>query len=265
MDIKEILDKAFEKYHKKEFLFADPLEFPHKYKGRENQEIVALIASCFAYGNVKNLKNSVRKILEPLGEKPFEAVKNGDFRKWRCDYSTFRHRFNTGDDVASLLFIIKRVLEDFGDLKNFFFHCDGNLRDAKNSLVNFTEKALSFLENHGIGQDASGIGFLFPSPRNGSACKRLNMFLRWMVRKDEIDFGHWSEFGCENLVIPVDTHIARISRHLGLTSRKDASWKTAREITGNLKFFDGKDPVRYDFALSHIGILKDRIILPDLR
>jgi uncharacterized protein (TIGR02757 family) len=101
-----------------------------------------------------------------------------------------------------------------------------------------------------------GFKFMFPLPENGSSCKRMNLFLRWMVRKDELDFGLWNSISPSKLVIPVDTHIARISTELGLTKRKNVSWKMAEEITENLKQFDPADPVKYDFAICHIGMRK---------
>jgi uncharacterized protein (TIGR02757 family) len=103
---------------------------------------------------------------------------------------------------------------------------------------------------------SAGIKFMFPRPELGSACKRMNLFLRWMVRKDELDFGIWNEIPSDKLVIPVDTHIARICQLLKLTKRKNVSWKMAEEITENLKRFDPADPVKYDFAICHIGMRK---------
>ncbi len=104
--------------------------------------------------------------------------------------------------------------------------------------------------------DSRGVRFMFPDPLKGSACKRQNLFLRWMIRNDELDFGLWKEIPTSKLIVPVDTHIAQISKKLQLTKRENVSWKMAEEITNNLKKFDENDPVKYDFALCHIGMRK---------
>jgi uncharacterized protein (TIGR02757 family) len=127
--------------------------------------------------------------------------------------------------------------------------------DVKNGISRFSKHFInSFIETFGNVSD--GIKFMFPLPEKGSACKRMNLFLRWMVRKDELDFGLWKEIPASKLVIPVDTHVARISRKLKLTKRKNADWKMAEEITSNLKKFDPEDPIKYDFAICHLGIRK---------
>ncbi|MCH9030498.1 MAG: TIGR02757 family protein, partial [Bacteroidetes bacterium] len=132
---------------------------------------------------------------------------------------------------------------------------DKNDENVKNGITNFSEY---FLTNYKkmYGNISNGIKFMFPLPQKGSACKRMNLFLRWMVRDDELDCGLWNEIPLNKLIIPVDTHIARICKQLNLTKRKKVNWEMAEEITGKLKRFDPVDPVKYDFALCHIGMRK---------
>ena len=141
-------------------------------------------------------------------------------------------------------------------LKNYFYpdikETDSN---TKNAITNFSNYFLQKAQNE-FGELSRGLKFMFPLPEKGSACKRMNLFLRWMVRKDELDFGLWDEIPTSKLIIPVDTHIARICKQLKLTKRKNVSWQMAEEITENLKQFDPNDPVKYDFAICHIGMRK---------
>ena len=152
--------------------------------------------------------------------------------------------------------MIQIAYREFGSIKNLFSKgFDKNDENVKNGVTNFSEY---FLTNYKkmYGDFSNGIKFMFPLPHKGSACKRMNLFLRWMVRNDELDFGLWNEIPPNKLIIPVDTHIARICKQLKLTKRKNVNWKMAEEITGKLKMFDPVDPVKYDFALCHIGMRK---------
>jgi uncharacterized protein (TIGR02757 family) len=150
------------------------------------------------------------------------------------------------------------VYHEFGSLKKLFLsgyqETDPN---TKNAITIFSNFLLQQAQNE-IGSLSRGLKFMFPLPEKGSACKRMNLFLRWMVRKDELDFGLWDEIASSKLIIPVDTHVARICKQLKLTKRKNLSWKMAEEITENLKKFDSDDPVKYDFAICHIGMRKMR-------
>lgn len=140
------------------------------------------------------------------------------------------------------------------NLYSTFYHKDH--LTIKNSLSTFSNHLINTAKEFNGENLSLGIKFMFPLPELGSACKRMNLFLRWMVRKDELDFGLWNEISTGKLIIPVDTHVARICRTLKLTKRKNVSWAMAEEITGNLKKFDSSDPVKYDFAICHIGMRK---------
>jgi uncharacterized protein (TIGR02757 family) len=152
--------------------------------------------------------------------------------------------------------LLHLAYKEFGSLKKLFLTgyqvTDSN---TKNAITNFSNYFLQKAQSK-FGSLSRGIVFMFPLPEKGSACKRINLFLRWMVRKDELDIGLWKGIPTSKLIIPVDTHIARICRKLKLTKRKNVSWKMAEEITNNLKKFDPDDPVKYDFAICHIGMRK---------
>lgn len=246
-------------YHYKKFdanqIYPDPIIFPKKFKLESDIEISAFISSIFAYGNVTQIINSLEKIHSFIGNSPTDYFQNFDKKKSQSFFKSFKHRFYSGEDVIQLFQIIHYILKEYESIKHLFllyyFDYDKNI---KNSL-SFFSKNLVEISNR-ISKTSDGVKFMFPDPFSGSACKRMNLFLRWMVRKDEIDFGIWRAIGKNKLVIPVDTHIAKLSKYLGLTKHKNVSWQMAEEITENLKMFDYSDPVKYDFAICHIGMRK---------
>ncbi|MDP2362150.1 MAG: TIGR02757 family protein, partial [Ignavibacteria bacterium] len=187
---------------------------------------------------------------------PFLFFKNFSIERDKKKLSGVKHRFYTDDDIIKLFVVLGKEIKKHKSIKQIFLQ-GYNISDenVKSAISNFSNHFLnSFLQ--AFGKISNGIKFMFPLPEKGSACKRMNLFLRWMVRKDELDFGLWNEIPANKLVIPVDTHIARISRSLNLTKSNIADWKMAEEITQNLKKFDAVDPIKYDFAICHIGIRK---------
>ncbi len=256
MNLKQKLLKQKLEYHYKAFNLSqiepDPLQFPHKFSDEKDIEVMAFIASIFAYGNVTQIIKSLNKFLLIAENKPHNFIIN--FKKSHKKY--FIHRFYSEADVQKLLILLQIVYNENGSLKNLFLTgYERNHENLKNAITHFSNFFLKKSKTES-GVLSRGIKFMFPLPEKGSACKRMNLFLRWMVRKDELDFGLWSEISTSKLIIPVDTHIARICRQLKLTKRKNVSWKMAEEITENLKQFDPDDPVKYDFTLCHIGMRK---------
>ncbi len=246
-------------YHYKAFdktkIEPDPLQFPHLFKEEKDIEVMAFIASVFAYGNVKQIINSLNKFLLVCDNKPFDFIKNYSINKSQLNNS-FIHRFYTSKDINQLCHLLSLSYQEFGSLKKFFlsgYHQDD--MNVKNAITYFSNFFLQKAQNE-FGILSRGLKFMFPLPEKGSACKRMNLFLRWMVRRDELDFGSWQEIPTSKLIIPVDTHVARICTKLKLTHRKNVSWKMAEEITENLKKYDSNDPVKYDFAICHIGMRK---------
>ncbi len=241
----------------------DPILFVGRYAAAEDREVAGWIATAFAYGQVRTIQASVATILGALGPRPARSLDAiGDFRRFASDaLPGFRHRFHGARDAAALLFAIARAREAGGGTLRAFF--EGELRaedrDAGALLSRVVARIEAFDYRPALGTRripaGSPVRFFFPDPASGSACKRWNLYLRWMVRRDALDFGLWPGIPTDRLVVPTDTHIHRIARRLGLTRRRTAGWKTAREITDSLARFDPVDPVRFDYALCRIGIL----------
>jgi uncharacterized protein (TIGR02757 family) len=240
----------------------DPIRSPASYGRSEDREAAAWIASAFAYGRVETILSSVDRILTALGPRPADRLDQiADFRRFaREELDGFRHRFHSARDAAALLFAISRTRAEAGSVRAFFEReWRAEDPDVGGLLSRVTQRIVSFDWRPALGRRSlpanSPVRFFFPDPASGSACKRWNLYLRWMVRKDALDFGLWSGIPTSRLVIPTDTHVHRVARRLGLTRRKAADWKTAREITDRLARFDPEDPVRYDYALCEIGAL----------
>lgn len=256
MNLSQKLDFNYKAFDKSQ-LSPDPLQFLHLYKEAGDIEVMGFIASVFAYGNVKQIINSLERIKIIVGEKPHKYIIKFSAKDYE-DFKGLKHRFYTEADIINLFLMMSHVYKTYASLKNLFIHCyNPNEQNLKNAISKFSNHFIEISkEINGQKKVSSGLKFMFPNPSKGSACKRMNLFLRWMIRKDELDFGLWDEIPPSKLIIPVDTHIAKICTSLKLTTRKNVSWNMAEEITENLKKFDPIDPVKYDFALCHIGMRK---------
>jgi uncharacterized protein (TIGR02757 family) len=240
----------------------DPIRFAASFERPEDREVAAWIASAFAYGRVDTILATVGRLLAALGPRPAQALDRiPDYRRFaREELAGFRHRFHSAQHAAALLYAIARAREQAGSVRAFFEReYRHEERDVGGLLSRAADRIVSFDWRPATGRRAlaedSPVRFFFPSPASGSACKRWNLYLRWMVRKDAMDFGLWPAIPASRLVIPTDTHVHRVARRLGLTRRKAADWKTAREITDRLARFDPEDPVRYDYALCELGAI----------
>lgn len=257
--LKTILDRLYA-VRSQSHLANDPLSFCRHYCDPSDREVVGLIASSFAYGNVKIILKSVTAILKELGAEPRNTIVCFEPRAGLRRFAGFKHRFNDGRDLCALLLAIRTMLEDAGSIGNFFQNCFNPAdEDTGPALSRFAAAVLSIdfspIFGSRIIPSDSYFPFFFPSPAGGSACKRACMYLRWMVRADDgIDLGLWQGIPPSKLIIPVDAHILRIGRHLGFTERKQGDWKSALEITRSLRKLDPADPVKYDFPLCHLGI-----------
>lgn len=228
---------------------ADPVDYVHRYDDPADQEVVGLVAALLAFGNVKAIRRSVGRVVALLDPAP--ARRLATMRRSTLDRGLdgFVHRVWRGEHVARLLWNARAIRAREGSLGAAFAARmeakDGDLREG---LAAFADAL------RGPAPDRS-MAHLVPDPRAGSACKRLLLYLRWMVRPaDGVDLGIWRGADPASLVIPVDTHVHRIGRNLGLTARETASWRTAEEITATLSTLDPSDPVKYDFALCHLGV-----------
>ena len=257
--LKTILDNLYNA-RSATHLANDPLSFCHRYDNPMDREVVGLIASSLAYGNVKIILRNLQSVFDAMGPSPRRFVEEFEPESGMRLFRGFKHRFNDGRDLCALFLAARTMIEEADSIGEYFVGCyDAEGDDMTPSLVEFTASVLAFDYSEVFGTKQipydSRFAFFFPSPLSGSACKRLCMFLRWMIRPaDGIDLGLWKEIPPAKLIIPVDAHIMRISSFLGFTSRRQADWRTAREITAALREFDPEDPVKYDFSLCHLGI-----------
>jgi len=234
----------------------DPLELPRRYTGQDDQEVAGLIAAAFAYGRAAHIVSNIGAVLEAMGPSPAGYVRTLNVGEARVRFRAFRHRFHKTEDLVGLLERISGVLRAHGSLGSLFrsVYRDDE-RDISGSLTRFVSEILKSGQAPAHEPALKRLVYLLSSPADGSACKRMNLFLRWMVRRTSPDLGLWTFVDPARLLIPVDTHVHRISTFLGLNHRKSADWLAARGITDQLSRFDPKDPVRYDFALCRLGIL----------
>ena len=257
MNLKQRLDYHYNVFDKSQ-ISPDPLQLLHLFNDELDIEVIGIIASVFAYGNVKQIISTLNKILFITGNKPYKFVKDFNNKNYKTRLKNLKHRFYTEEDIIIFFSLLCDIYKEFGSLKNLFMnnYLPGD-ENIKKSLSTFSNQFIIRAEDKSLnGKINPGVKFMFPSPESGSACKRMNLFLRWMVRKDELDFGLWDEIPPSKLVIPVDTHVARVCKTLKLTMKKNVNWSMAEEITNNLKKFDLSDPVKYDFAICHIGMRK---------
>jgi uncharacterized protein (TIGR02757 family) len=246
---REALDRLYLKYNDRRYLPTDPVEFVHRYESQRDREIAALVASSLAFGNVKQIRASVARALGILGERPADRVAASAPADLELDFEGFRHRWIAGKDLASLLSGVRDVLEAHGSLEALFLAgLDRRDPDVAPAAARF---ARALFEAAGGYRQC-----LLPSTESGSACKRLNLFLRWMVRSDAVDPGGWTGVPRAMLIVPLDTHMHRFATKLGFTSRHAADLRTAREVTGAFRKISPEDPVKYDFALTRLGMLR---------
>ncbi len=256
--LKDYLEWLFRKYNTPEFINSDPVKFVHRFTKPEDMEVAGFIASILAMGNRKMILLSNERLFELMEDKPYEFVLNFDpfwYERKLSGFVHYAYRNIEGKDLIVIFYLLKQALKKYGMLKNLFLkYYNEKHSTIKQALSGFVKEILSFEpppKFNGIPKTVNG---LLPDPEKNSPCKRLNMFLRWIVRKDSVDVGLWSEIDKSKLIIPLDTHVSKISRALGLTQRKTDTWKTAEEITFNLRNFDPEDPVKYDFAIFGLGI-----------
>ena len=244
---RSIFEKIYTDYNKRVYVSPDPLQFLYDYGNSSDREVVGLIASSLAYGRVNQILKSVDKVLTALGSTPSDYLKNVPKKTLEKKLAGFVHRFTDSSDMVDFLCCIGNVLNTYGSVEDLFLsHYKGDTWEA---MRGFTE---SFLRCGG-----RGTTFLMPDPSKGSACKRLALYLRWMVRSDEVDPGGWHNIDPAALLIPLDTHMFNICTKLGFCSRKSADGRSVIEITEVFKRVCPEDPVRYDFALTRFGIRSD--------
>jgi len=242
--LKKELDGLYRRFDRS-MVSPDPLECVPVRGEFRDIELSAFLAAVFAYGKANLIVRNVRSILSELGPHPHRALMGG---KYKTKFRHFKYRFHKRPDLIWLLDRLRVIYKKYGSVENAFCAVPGTLETR---LKNF---ARLFYGNGK--QRAAAQSFLIPSPDGGSACKRMNLFLRWMVRHDDVDLGLWKKLAPAELVIPLDVHVNRIAGRIGLVNPAGtANFKKARELTERLKTFNAADPVRYDFALCSLGKL----------
>ncbi len=245
MELHTLLEKIYMNLNRRELVVPDPLQFLYRYPDVRDREVAGLIASGLAYGRVKQILLSVEKILSPMGDHPREWLMKSNNRLLNDLFGSFKHRFTTGRELISLLLGTKDAILKYGSLEECL----------KSFIKPEDRTVLPGLE--GFSRTISGGSYLLPLPSKGSAMKRVNLYLRWMVRSDNVDPGGWSSIDPSKLIIPLDTHMFKIAGILGFTDRKASNLKTAIEITDSFRSISPEDPVKYDFSLTRLGIRDD--------
>ncbi len=243
--MRERFELQYSKFNKKSFISPDPLQFLHLYSKPEDMEVCGLIASSLAFGNVRQILKAVSAVLDKLGSSPYAFTLACKEEECLRLFSDFRYRFVGGKEMASFLLTTGAILRKHGSLENCF------RSHMKNESPTVFEGICGFAEEFG---KISKCGYLMPDPSKGSACKRLNLFLRWMVRKDDVDPGIWTSIHPARLIIPLDVHMWRHCVREGLTTRKSPDMKSALEISARFREISPDDPIKYDFSITRSGI-----------
>jgi len=254
VEIKEVLERLYLKYNYRRCIKPDPLQFLYRYSDRCDIEVAGFLASALAYGRVAQIEKSLEDLFGRMGCGPGEFIKSFDGRN-RRKLKSFKHRFTSGDDISDLLELLRSVLKDYGSLEEFFL-CGYNKSDLNvlSALGIFCDSLYRMYYNRHNREPGRGLKYLVPKPSAGSACKRLNLFLRWMVRRDRIDTGLWKSVDKAKLIVPMDVHMSRISKMLKFHTKENITLRTAVEVTEEFAKIAPQDPVRYDFSLCRIGI-----------
>jgi uncharacterized protein (TIGR02757 family) len=238
----------------------DPIQIVRRYQRPDDREVVAFCAAALAFGRVASVLQSIERLLAILGDRPAAYVRTFDPPRQQHAFVELVHRWIGGADLVALLWIVKQILDRSGSIEAFFLEGDEpSASDVTAALDSLSTRALAMdlTAAYGLKHVArgKGVSYFFPRPSAGSACKRLNLFLRWMVRHDRLDLGVWSHVSPARLIVPLDTHVIRVGRCLRLTRYTSPGWRMAQDITKALRALNPLDPVKYDFSLCHLGMM----------
>jgi uncharacterized protein (TIGR02757 family) len=241
-----------------EHVVSDPIWIVRRFRHPADREIVAFCAAALAFGRVQSVLNSIEALMAVMGDRPAEYVRRFEPEAHGAALFPLVHRWTRGVDLVALLWLLRQMLERGGSLEGFF--AEGMPSDAETvepALESFSRRALALdlTEAYGKVPARPSVAYFFSRPSSGGACKRLNLFLRWMVRIDRVDLGLWSRVRPAQLIVPLDTHVIRVGRCLRLTKLTSPGWRMAADITRSLRALDPRDPVKYDFSLCHIGMM----------
>lgn len=250
----------------------DPIQIVRRFERADDREIVGFCAAALAFGRVASVLHSIERLLAVMGGRPADYVRSFDPRRDAAPFGALGHRWTRGPDLVALVWVLRQMLDRSGSIEGFFLEGDdGATEDIGPALDSFCARALALdlrrayereprrparsAQAAPVGARQPGVRYFFPRPSAGSGCKRLNLFLRWMVRHDALDLGVWSRVSPARLVVPLDTHVIRVGRCLRLTRYVSPGWPMARDITAALRRLDPEDPVKYDYALCHLGMM----------
>lgn len=247
-ELKEFLDQKYLQYNTADFISEDPISIPHQFTQREDIEIMAFIISTIAWGNRKAIIKSGEKLLQIFGNHPHEFVMNYEGQPIH-----FVHRTFNGTDLSYFILSLQNIYKKLGSLE-VAFSLVNNQEGVYHRILNFRKHFWELPHEYRTQKHIS-------NPEKGASAKRINMFLRWMVRNDGrgVDFGIWKSISTSELYLPLDVHTGNIGRQLGLLTRKQNDWKALEEIQNHLRDFDPIDPVKYDFALFGLGAYNELV------
>ncbi len=248
-ELKNFLDEKYELYNRPSFIESDPISIPHKFIRKEDIEISAFFSATIAWGQRPTIIKNAIRLMELMDNDPYQFILTSGAKDWK-QFKGFAHRTFQYEDVIYFIQSLQNIYLRYGGLENVFSR--ESKKDIKNGIQHFRE---TFLEMNPKGRTAKHIA---NTEKNASA-KRINMFLRWMVRNDRrgVDFGLWKSISPALLYCPLDLHSGRVARKLGLLQRDQDDWKAVNELTQNLRTLDNSDPVKYDFALFGLGIFEN--------
>jgi uncharacterized protein (TIGR02757 family) len=255
--LKQTLDRLYGDFNYPDSA-ADPIQIVRRYERPDDREIVGFCAAALAFGRVASVLQSIERLMAIAGPRPAAYVRTFEPSKEKAAFSNLVHRWTGGPDLVALLWLLRQILDRSGSIEGFFLEAyDPSAPDITDALESFSLRvlALDLREAYGRVPRRPAVHYFFPRPSAGSGCKRLNLFLRWMVRRDALDLGVWSRVAPAKLIVPLDTHVIRVGRCLRLTRYTSPGWAMARDITATLSRLDPEDPVKYDFALCHLGMM----------
>ena len=235
----------------------DPIQIVRRFESADDQEVVAFIAAGLAFGRVSSVMQSIDRVAAVMGPHPARFVRDFSPARDAAPLRDFIHRWIRGADIVALLWVLHQMLARSGSLEGFFLEGDTGGEDIRDALDSFSARAmaLDLCTAYGRVPARPGVSYFFPRASAGSGCKRLNLFMRWMVRQDALDLGVWTRVSPSRLIVPLDTHIIRVGRCLQLTKYTSPGWPMALDITRALRALDPADPVKYDFSVCHLGMM----------
>ena len=257
-ELSKRLERLYEDYNREDAAL-DPVQIVRRYETPADQEVIGFCAAALAFGRVQSVLNTVNGIARVLGPAPADYVKGFDPKAPHPELRAMVHRWIRGADIVALLWILRQMIDEAGSIEAFFAAgFDPAAADVGEALDRFSRRALALDVRAVYGRRVpkrAGVCYFFPRPSAGSACKRMNLFLRWMVRRDAVDLGAWTSIPRGKLIVPLDTHVIRLGRCLRLTKYTSPGWRMAADITASLRAIDPEDPVRFDFSICHVGMM----------